>query len=81
MALVSIPKNIVLVLLSVAIWSTQISGIQIIGYSISLLALLYHAVGWEAINAQWEKLRGLWREPKSPEKEDSLLGNATRENV
>ncbi|KAG2418497.1 hypothetical protein HFD88_001598 [Aspergillus terreus] len=81
MALVSIPKNIVLVLLSVAIWSTQISGIQIIGYSISLLALLYHAVGWETINAQWEKLSGLWRESKSPEKEDSLLGNATRENV
>ncbi|KAL4889770.1 triose-phosphate transporter family-domain-containing protein [Aspergillus ambiguus] len=50
MALVSIPKNIVLVLLAVSIWGTQISHIQVIGYTIALLALLYHAVGWGTIN-------------------------------
>ncbi|CAH0028275.1 unnamed protein product [Clonostachys rhizophaga] len=49
--LVSIFKNILLVGVSVLIWSTPISPIQFLGYSISLIGLVLYSFGFGQLNA------------------------------
>lgn len=58
MTLVSIPKNILLILASVVIWHTQIGALQVLGYSIALLALVYYSLGWEKLRGLWDDVRG-----------------------
>jgi hypothetical protein len=40
-------KNILIIVVSVVIWHTQVSGMQVFGYGVALLALTYYALGWE----------------------------------
>lgn len=47
--LTGIFKNILLIVFSVIIWKTEISPIQVVGYSISLGALIYYAFGLEKL--------------------------------
>ncbi|PWY87450.1 TPT-domain-containing protein [Aspergillus heteromorphus CBS 117.55] len=54
MTLVSVPKNILLIVCSVLIWGTVISGLQIFGYTIALLGLLYYSVGWQTIKSRYD---------------------------
>ncbi|PYH88279.1 TPT-domain-containing protein [Aspergillus ellipticus CBS 707.79] len=54
MTLVSVPKNILLIVCSVLIWGTVISGLQILGYAVALLGLLYYSVGWETIKSRYD---------------------------
>lgn len=47
MALTGIFKNIILIVVSVIIWNTQITAIQFVGYTIALTGLAYHWLGNE----------------------------------
>ncbi|KAK3945087.1 triose-phosphate transporter family-domain-containing protein [Diplogelasinospora grovesii] len=51
MTLTGILKNILLVIASVMIWHTAISGLQFFGYSVALAGLVYYSVGWDQIVA------------------------------
>jgi len=51
MTLTGILKNILLVVVSVAIWATPISQLQCLGYSIALAGLVYYSLGWDHIIA------------------------------
>ncbi|OJJ04213.1 hypothetical protein ASPVEDRAFT_152598 [Aspergillus versicolor CBS 583.65] len=45
MTLVSIPKNIMLIVASVVLWGTQVSVVQGVGYSVALAGLVVYAGG------------------------------------
>jgi hypothetical protein len=49
MTLTGILKNILLVLVSVMIWSTQITMQQTVGYAIALLGLVYYSLGYDQL--------------------------------
>ena len=49
MTLCGILKNILLIVTSVVIWGTVLSWIQILGYGIALVGLVYYGVGYEGI--------------------------------
>jgi len=49
MTLTGIFKSILLVVVSVLIWNTSISGLQFFGYGIALAGLTYYSLGWEQI--------------------------------
>lgn len=51
MTLTGIFKSILLVMVSVLIWSTSISALQFVGYAIALGGLIYYSLGWEQIVA------------------------------
>ncbi|KKK23886.1 hypothetical protein ARAM_007226 [Aspergillus rambellii] len=51
MTLVSIPKNVLLILASIVIWHTRISFLQGVGYSIALLGLVVYSMGWARIKS------------------------------
>lgn len=53
MTLTSIFKNILLVILSVVIWHTQITELQILGYGTALAGLLYYSVSKEQLLRLW----------------------------
>ncbi|KAM0421456.1 hypothetical protein ACHAPT_010810 [Fusarium lateritium] len=55
--LTGIFKNILLIACSTAIWRTEITPIQIGGYSISLLGLIYYALGVDKLMAAWGSLQ------------------------
>ncbi|PWY68911.1 integral membrane protein [Aspergillus eucalypticola CBS 122712] len=54
MTLVSVPKNILLIVCSVVIWGTQITSLQMVGYAIALLGLLYYSLGWATIRRAYD---------------------------
>jgi hypothetical protein len=62
MTLTGILKNILLVIISVMIWHTAISGLQFVGYTIALAGLVYYSLGWDQITAlaqaTWLSMRG-----------------------
>ena len=49
MTLCGVVKNILLVVASVIFWGTIITGLQIIGYGIALVGLVYYGVGYDGI--------------------------------
>ncbi|KAF4456641.1 hypothetical protein F53441_1299 [Fusarium austroafricanum] len=49
MSLLGIIKNILLVVCSVLIWHTAITPVQLLGYSVTLCALLNYSLGWEKL--------------------------------
>jgi len=51
-------KDILLVVLSVIIWSTPITAIQMIGYSIALGGLIWYKIGGDQAYAAYTKLAG-----------------------
>lgn len=55
--LTGIFKNILLIACSTAIWRTEITPIQILGYSISLMGLVYYALGVDKLMAAWTSLQ------------------------
>ncbi|KAK4042925.1 triose-phosphate transporter family-domain-containing protein [Parachaetomium inaequale] len=62
MTLTGILKNILLVIISVMIWHTDISWLQFLGYAIALAGLLYYSLGWDQIvllaGAVWASAKG-----------------------
>lgn len=67
MTLISIPKNILLIAISVVLWHTPISLLQILGYSIAVWSLLFYSIGWKTVKAYIDAL-GVWSR-KSDENE------------
>lgn len=51
-------KDILLVILSVIIWSTPVTALQMFGYSIALGGLIYYKLGGEQAQAAYLKLTG-----------------------
>lgn len=49
MTLTGILKSILLVIVSVIIWQTQITPLQALGYAIALAGLVYYSVGYEQL--------------------------------
>jgi hypothetical protein len=49
--LTGIFKNILLIICSVILWGTQISPIQIVGYSMGLVGLIYYSFGYDKLAA------------------------------
>lgn len=49
MTLTGILKNILLVIVSVMIWSTQIAPLQVVGYALALAGLLYYSLGYDQL--------------------------------
>lgn len=49
MTLTGIFKSILLVVVSVLIWSTQISALQTLGYAIALGGLTYYSLGYDQL--------------------------------
>ncbi|GLA74990.1 hypothetical protein AtubIFM55763_006246 [Aspergillus tubingensis] len=72
MTLVSVPKNILLIVCSVVIWGTQITSLQMVGYAIALLGLLYYSLGWATIRRAYDSgyVRLVGRQVERVEKED-----------
>lgn len=64
MTLTGILKNILLVVISVMIWSTHITGMQFLGYAIALAGLVYYSIGWDQMVAiavgVFVYSKGLW---------------------
>ncbi|KAK4656541.1 hypothetical protein QC762_205170 [Podospora pseudocomata] len=64
MTLTGILKNILLVIISVMIWKTNITAIQFVGYAIATAGLAYYSLGWEqtvAISVGiWVYAKSLW---------------------
>ncbi|KAK4104697.1 TPT-domain-containing protein [Parathielavia hyrcaniae] len=62
MTLTGILKNILLVIISVMIWHTAITGLQFLGYAIALAGLLYYSLGRDQLlalsHAAWLYARG-----------------------
>lgn len=62
MTLTGILKNILLVIVSVMIWHTNISGLQFLGYAIALAGLVYYSIGWDQLTtlaqSVWVYARG-----------------------
>ncbi|KAF4236401.1 hypothetical protein CNMCM6457_002383 [Aspergillus fumigatiaffinis] len=67
MTLISIPKNILLIAISVILWHTPITSMQLLGYNIALWSLLFYSIGWNTVKAHIGALRVLSR--KSEENE------------
>ena len=67
MTLTGIFKNILLVVASVMIWHTNITGLQALGYSIATVGMAYYSLGWDQIRtnavffATWA--RAQWNAP------------------
>lgn len=57
MTLCGVLKNILLVVASVAIWGSIVSGLQILGYGIALVGLTYYGVGYEGMVAYYTGAR------------------------
>ncbi|KAK4645849.1 hypothetical protein QC761_205170 [Podospora bellae-mahoneyi] len=64
MTLTGILKNILLVIISVMIWKTNITAIQFVGYAIATAGLAYYSLGWEQTVAisvgVWVYAKSLW---------------------
>ena len=77
MTLCGVFKNILLVVASVVIWSSVVSGLQILGYGIALLGLTYYGVGYEGMLAYYGGLRTLAGVAWDGEKQREAPGSAS----
>jgi hypothetical protein len=71
MTLCGVGKNILLVVASVLIWGTIITGMQVFGYTIALAGLVYYGVGYEGIQTYYSTTQQfawkLWEGEKEKE--------------
>jgi hypothetical protein len=79
MTLCGILKNILLVIISVMIWHTAVSWLQILGYAIATAGLIYYSLGWEQIKTQsFAALAWTKSFVESPQLDESRLPAAYR---
>ncbi|KAI1344004.1 TPT-domain-containing protein [Xylariaceae sp. FL0016] len=62
MTLCGVLKDILLVLASMAIWATPISGLQAFGYSIALAGMIYYKLGADALKGYAGEAGRQWAE-------------------
>ncbi|KFY42536.1 hypothetical protein V494_02369 [Pseudogymnoascus sp. VKM F-4513 (FW-928)] len=60
LTLCGVIKNVGIVVLSVILWGTIVSGLQWIGYSIASAALIYYSLGWEGIKNALSQGQTMW---------------------
>jgi hypothetical protein len=79
MTLCGVGKNILLVVASVLIWGTIITGLQVFGYTIALAGLVYYGVGYEGIQTYYSATQQLGRKlwEGQPEKEGASPQRST----
>ena len=51
-----------LVIASMLIWGTQVSALQLFGYSIALCGMIYYKLGYDAINVYAGEAQRQWSE-------------------
>lgn len=59
MTLTGIFKNILLVIVSVMIWKTHITSLQVLGYAVALCGLVYYSLGYDQLLAL-SQASGAW---------------------
>jgi hypothetical protein len=62
MTLCGVLKDVLLVLASMAIWATPISGLQAFGYSIALGGMVYYKLGGETLKGYAGEAGRQWAE-------------------
>lgn len=62
MTLCGVLKDVLLVMASIAIWGTPVSGLQYFGYSIALGGLMYYKLGAETLKKQFAEGQRTWAE-------------------
>lgn len=62
MTLCGVLKDVLLVMASIAIWGTPVSGLQYFGYSIALCGLMYYKLGAETLKVQFAEGQRAWAE-------------------
>ncbi|MCJ1464638.1 hypothetical protein MMC07_003251 [Pseudocyphellaria aurata] len=62
LTLCGVLKDILLVVASVAIWGTPVSGLQYFGYSIALCGLVYYKLGGGMLKTQLGEINRAWAE-------------------
>ncbi|KAI0395935.1 triose-phosphate transporter [Xylariaceae sp. FL0594] len=62
MTLCGVLKDVLLVLASMAIWATPVSGLQAFGYSIALSGMIYYKLGGEALKSYASEASRQWAE-------------------
>lgn len=62
MTLCGVLKDVLLVLASMAIWATPISGLQAFGYSIALGGMIYYKLGGETLKTYAGEAGRQWAE-------------------
>jgi len=62
LTLCGVLKDILLVVASILIWDTKVSGLQFFGYSIALCGMVYYKLGYEAIKGYAGEAGRQWAE-------------------
>ncbi|KAI5863394.1 TPT-domain-containing protein [Durotheca rogersii] len=62
MTLCGVLKDVMLVLASMAIWGTPVSGLQAFGYSIALAGMVYYKLGFDALKGYASEAGRQWAE-------------------
>jgi hypothetical protein len=57
MTLCGVLKNILLVFASILIWGTVVTGLQVLGYGIALMGLVYYGVGYEGLIVYYTSMK------------------------
>jgi len=60
LTLCGVLKDILLVLASMAIWGTQVTGLQFFGYSIALGGMVYYKLGFEQLKGHIGEMNRQW---------------------
>lgn len=81
MTLTGILKNILLVIISVVIWKTQISMLQGLGYAVALCGLVYYSIGYDELSRGFQNgitwAGDVWSNPSS----DGRLPRMARRSI
>ena len=62
LTLCGVLKDILLVCASIAIWGTQVTGLQFFGYSIALGGMVYYKLGYEQLKGYADEAGRQWAE-------------------
>ncbi|KFY26958.1 hypothetical protein V493_03768 [Pseudogymnoascus sp. VKM F-4281 (FW-2241)] len=60
LTLCGVIKNVGIVVLSVILWGTIVSGLQWLGYSIATAGLIYYSLGWDGIKTACSQGQAIW---------------------
>lgn len=77
MTLCGVLKNILLVVASVLIWGTIITGLQVFGYGIATAGLIYYGVGYEGVMTYYQVTQSYARKLWEGEPDTSTTPRST----
>ncbi len=60
LTLCGVIKNVGIVILSVILWGTVVTGLQWFGYSIASAGLIYYSLGYEGIKNAYTQGQTMW---------------------